>query len=88
MQPAPKRPRSSVVNWSIPGQLVDQFPMAAVVVNCPPLGGIDRLPSAPRISGSVPMQVETTALARSRCHIITRYVTATAPRRHRAPVPP
>jgi hypothetical protein len=50
--------------------------MAAVVVNCPPLGGIDRLPSAPRISGSVPMQVKTTALARSRCHIITRYVTA------------
>ena len=28
-----------VVNWSIPGQLIDQLPMAVVVVNCPPLRG-------------------------------------------------
>ena len=28
-----------MVNWSIPVQLIDQLPMAAVVVNCPPLRG-------------------------------------------------
>ena len=28
-----------VVNWSIPVQLIDQLPMAVVVVNCPPFKG-------------------------------------------------
>jgi hypothetical protein len=39
MQPAPKRQRSAVVNWSIPGQSIDQFPAAVVVVNWPPFRG-------------------------------------------------
>jgi hypothetical protein len=39
MRPAPKRQRSSVVNWSIPGQLIDQSPAAVVVVNWPPFRG-------------------------------------------------
>jgi hypothetical protein len=39
MQPAPKRQPNMVVNWSIPGQLIDQFPAAVVVINGPPLRG-------------------------------------------------
>ena len=39
MQPAPKPQRSAVVNWSIHGQLIDQFPAAVVVVNWPPFRG-------------------------------------------------
>jgi hypothetical protein len=30
---------NAVVNWSIPGQLIDQIPAAVVVVNGPPLRG-------------------------------------------------
>ena len=33
------RRASMVVNWSIHGQLIDQLPMAVVVVNCPPFKG-------------------------------------------------
>jgi hypothetical protein len=40
MQTTLQSPLDAVINWSIPGQLVDQFPAAVVVVNwCPPLGG-------------------------------------------------
>jgi hypothetical protein len=39
MQPAAKRQRSVVVNWSIHGQLIGQFPAAVVVVNWPPFRG-------------------------------------------------
>jgi hypothetical protein len=39
MQPAPKRQRSAVVNWSIHGQFIDQFPAAVVVVIGPPFRG-------------------------------------------------
>jgi hypothetical protein len=39
MQPAPNRQRSAVVNWSIAGQLINQFPAAVVVVNWPPFRG-------------------------------------------------
>jgi hypothetical protein len=39
MQPVPKRQRNAVVNWSMPGQLIDQFPAAVVVVNGPPFRG-------------------------------------------------
>ena len=35
----PRTRESMVVNWSIPVQLIDQLPMAVVVVNCPPLRG-------------------------------------------------
>ena len=45
MQSTRKLLLSAVVNWSIPGQLIDQFPAAVVVINCPPFRGtIDRLP--------------------------------------------
>jgi hypothetical protein len=39
MRPAPNRQRSVVVNWSIAGQLINQFPAAVVVVNWPPFRG-------------------------------------------------
>jgi len=32
------------VNWSMTWPMIGQFPRQVVVVNCPPLGGIDRLP--------------------------------------------
>ena len=45
MQPTPALQLSTAVNWSIAGQLIDQFPAAVVVINCPPFRGtIDRLP--------------------------------------------
>jgi hypothetical protein len=45
MKPAPKMPHSAVVNWSIAVQLIDQFPAAGVVINCPPFRGTNnRLP--------------------------------------------
>ena len=45
MQPTRKLLLSAVVNWSISRQLIDQFPAAVVVINCPPFRGtIDRLP--------------------------------------------
>jgi hypothetical protein len=45
MQPMPKLQPSAVVNWSIPGQLIDQFPAAMVVINSLPFRErIDRLP--------------------------------------------
>src|ERR1700722_1552995 len=49
MHPIPKPQLSPVVNWSIPGRLIDQFPAAVVVINCPPFRGtIDRLPPSQR----------------------------------------
>jgi hypothetical protein len=53
MQPSLMRQHSPVVNWSIPGQLIDQFPAAVVVVNGPPLRGPlitcrPHLPKCPR----------------------------------------
>jgi hypothetical protein len=39
MQPVPKQQRSAVVNWSIPGEFIDQFPTAVVVVIGPPFRG-------------------------------------------------
>ena len=39
MHPTSKRQGNMVVNWSIPGQLIDQFPAAVVVVNWPPFRG-------------------------------------------------
>jgi hypothetical protein len=39
MQPTPRTQPSPGVNWSIPGQLIDQFPTAVVVVNGPPFRG-------------------------------------------------
>jgi hypothetical protein len=43
MHPMPQP--SPVVNWSIPNQLIDQFPAAVVVINSLPFRGrIDRLP--------------------------------------------
>jgi hypothetical protein len=45
MVPRSKSPPNRAVNWPIPGQLIDQFPAAVVVVNGPPLkGAIDHLP--------------------------------------------
>ena len=45
MHPIPKPQPSPVVNWSIPDQLIDQFPAAVVVINSSPFRGrIDRLP--------------------------------------------
>jgi hypothetical protein len=45
MQPIPNPQHSAVINCSIPVQLIDQFPAAVVVINCPPLRGtINRLP--------------------------------------------
>ena len=39
MRPAANGQRSVVVNWSIAGQLIGQFPAAVVVVNWPPFRG-------------------------------------------------
>lgn len=39
MQPIPNRQTSPAVNWSIPGQSIDQFPAAVVVLNGPPFRG-------------------------------------------------
>ena len=39
MQPIPKSQLRDAGNWSIPDQLIDQFPAAVVVVNCPPFRG-------------------------------------------------
>jgi hypothetical protein len=48
MEPAQKLRPSAVVNWSIPVQLIDQFPAAVVVINCPPFRGTnDHLPPLP-----------------------------------------
>jgi hypothetical protein len=45
MQPISNPQPSVVVKWSIPGQLIDQFPAAVVVINSLPLRGrIGRLP--------------------------------------------
>jgi hypothetical protein len=45
MQPTPALQLSTAVNWSIAGQLIDQFPAAVVVINSLPFRGrIDRLP--------------------------------------------
>lgn len=40
MQPVTCPPPEAVVNWSIHGQLIDQFPAAVVVVNRPPFRGL------------------------------------------------
>jgi hypothetical protein len=48
MQPTPALQLSTAVNWSIAGQLIDQFPAAVVVINSLPFRGrIDRLPPSP-----------------------------------------
>jgi hypothetical protein len=39
MQPIPNPQHSAVINCSIPVQLIDEFPTAVVVINCPPLRG-------------------------------------------------
>jgi hypothetical protein len=39
MQTTLQSPLDAVINWSIPGQLVDQFPAAVVVVKWPPFRG-------------------------------------------------
>jgi hypothetical protein len=45
MRPKPHTQPSAMVNWSIPLQLIDQFPTAGVVINCPPFRGtINHLP--------------------------------------------
>src|SRR5262249_4728902 len=45
MQPTANLQHSSVANWSIPVQLIDQFAAAVVVINSLPFRGrIDRLP--------------------------------------------
>jgi hypothetical protein len=60
MRLIPKPQPSPVVNWSIPRQLIDQFPAAVVVINCPPFRGtIDRLPPSQRHWAlSLPMRIE------------------------------
>jgi hypothetical protein len=40
MQPISNPQPSPVVNWSIPGQFIDQLPAAVVVVNSPPFRGL------------------------------------------------
>ena len=56
MQPTPALQLSAAVNWSIPGQWIDQFPAALVVINSLPFRGrIDRLPpSQPRRRHTLP----------------------------------
>ena len=73
MQPIPKLQPSAVVNWSIPGQLIDQFPAAVVVINSLPLRGrIDRLPPSQRHRPQ-PVPIPT---ARSRAAVVS-YALAT-----------
>jgi hypothetical protein len=72
MQPIPARQLSAAVNWSIPGQLIDQFPAAMVVINSLPFRGrIDRLPPSqphrpqplPKLTGSAHPAVLSYAFA-------------------------
>jgi hypothetical protein len=39
MPTMPKLQPDAAVNWAITGKLIDQFPAAAVVINCPPFKG-------------------------------------------------
>jgi hypothetical protein len=73
MQPTSNLQPSVVVNWSIPGQLIDQFPAAVMVINSLPFRGrIDRLPpSQPQRPQPLPIPT-----ARSVAAVIS-YVLAT-----------
>ena len=73
MQPPPRTQPSAVVNWSIRGQLIDQFHTAVVVVNGPPLKGplITCRPHQPRWP-----QFPPTANQRSRTAVVS-YALAT-----------
>jgi hypothetical protein len=39
MPPVTSLPLEPAVNWAMSGELIDQFPAAVVVVNCPPFRG-------------------------------------------------
>jgi len=67
MQPTRKLLLSAVVNWSISRQLIDQFPAAVVVINCPPFRGtIDRLPPSPASLATAPANSQPKV---GRCHL-------------------
>jgi hypothetical protein len=65
MQPIQALQPNPVVNWSIPGQLIDQSPAAAVVINSLPFRGrIDHLPpSQPHRPHNLPTSIERSRAA-------------------------
>jgi hypothetical protein len=85
MQPPPRTQPSAVVNWSIRGQLIDQFYTAVVVVNGPPFkGAIDHPPrSAASFPPPVPPATQTSPAAVIGYAVAERAEPITDQKRHR-----